>query len=287
MKKIVSSLLIAGLLVSVSNTFAESAVRIDGASPGEWTMDFDAAKAVAAEKKLPLLLDFSGSDWCGWCKLMEEKVFQKDEWSAYATNSIMMVLLDFPGDKTLVPEKYVERNDALKDKYSVRGFPTFIILDANAETVMGRLSAGQDKTPASFIGELRKLFMFRDAEVAEYTKNLSKKDADKYKEIVEDLNSSKKKIAENEKAIADANKAIETLEDKIAEQENRATEFRASMLGEEKLKEYKKLILEQEAAEKKLSDWLETKPDRSEENQKLFKEMSAELSRIKAELSKF
>ena len=37
----------------------------DGATPGEWTMDFDAAKSLAADTGRPILLNFTGSDWCG------------------------------------------------------------------------------------------------------------------------------------------------------------------------------------------------------------------------------
>ncbi len=45
---------------------AAEAIQTEGAKVGHWTMDFEAAKKIAAEKNLPLLLNFTGSDWCGW-----------------------------------------------------------------------------------------------------------------------------------------------------------------------------------------------------------------------------
>ena len=111
---------------------------------------------MAAEKKLPILLNFSGSDWCGWCKLMEKNVFSEPKWKDYAKDNLMMVVLDFPKNTKLVPEKFVKRNDELKAKYEVEGFPTFIVLDDDASTVLGQLGAGQDTTPESFAAEVRR-----------------------------------------------------------------------------------------------------------------------------------
>lgn len=128
---------------------------VDGAKIGRWTMDLEAAQKRAAEKQLPLLMNFTGSDWCYWCKLMEKNVFTQPEWSAYATNHIVMVLIDFPRNKTAVPEKYKERNNVLKEQYGIRSYPTFILLKPDGITELARLKAGRDKTPAGFIKEVK------------------------------------------------------------------------------------------------------------------------------------
>jgi thiol:disulfide interchange protein len=139
---------------------------IDGAQPGRWTMDFDAAKRVAAEKKLPVLLNFTGSDWCGWCKLMDKEVFSKPSWTAYATNTLMLVWIDFPQDAALVPEKYVSRNSALDQAFGVEGkLPTYILLDDDGQTELGRLAAAPETTAASFIVEINKLLQRRASEI--------------------------------------------------------------------------------------------------------------------------
>ncbi len=129
----------------------------DGAKVGRWTMDLDAAEKLAADKQLPLLLNFTGSDWCYWCKLMEKNVFIQPDWKTYAKDSIVMVLIDFPRNKTAVPEKYKERNKTLKEQYGITGYPTFVLLDSDGTTELGRLKAGRDKNAVSFIKEINAL----------------------------------------------------------------------------------------------------------------------------------
>jgi len=156
MKKFIMGF-VAVLLLTANGLFAVE-FDVDGAVPGKWTMDFEAAKGLAAEKQLPLLLHCIGSDWCYWCKLMEKNVFAKPEWSAYATNNIVMVLIDFPRDKAAVPEKYKSRNNRLKAQYGITGYPTFVLLKPDGQTELGRLKVGRNKTPERFRGELQALF---------------------------------------------------------------------------------------------------------------------------------
>lgn len=154
------------------------AVQIDGASVGKWTMDYEAASTLAKEKKLPLLLNFTGSDWCGWCKLMDQQVFAKDTWKTYAAENVVLVTLDFPQDKSIVPEKYVERNNGLQQKFGVQGFPTYMILDSDGETVIGQLGAGKDKTPEQFIEEFKGVIRMSESSIAAFVKaNPDKADA--------------------------------------------------------------------------------------------------------------
>jgi len=261
--------------------------KVDGVTPGEWTMDFDAAKTLAGEKKLPLILNFSGSDWCGWCKIMEKNVFAEQEWKDYASDNIVMVLIDFPKDKSLVPEKYVERNDELKEAHGVRGFPTFVVLDDDAETVLGRLSAGRDKTPAAFIAELQPLLRYRTGAIEKYAKTLSEADRKKYLAITKGMSDNKMLIKKAKERIAAAEKEIETLEEGTAGLEAAAAEFRAAQLGEDKLKEYQALKAKLEKAEKALQAWLATSPERSEENQQKFQSFNAEISETAGNLAKF
>ena len=153
LRNITLSVLFTGALLLSAN--AGDAVQTDGAKLGHWTMDFDAAKKIADEKKVPLMLNFTGSDWCGWCKLMDKNVFAEDDWKKYASENVLLVTLDFPKDKSIVPEKYVDRNKELKEKFGVRGYPTYVILDSDGETKIGQLGAGRDKTPDSFIAEFK------------------------------------------------------------------------------------------------------------------------------------
>lgn len=287
MRNIVLPVLFAGIMLAGPSGLTAVEADTKGATPGKWTMDLDAAKIVAIEKNLPILLNFTGSDWCGWCKLMEKNVFSTQEWQDYAKDNIMMVLIDFPKSKSIVPEEYVERNEKLKASYDVNGFPTFVILNDDAETTLGKLGAGKEKTPAIFIQELTDLFRYRAAEVAKYTNTLDAEKKALYLSIVEQISESNKAIKRYEQQITDAELGIKDTEQKLADQQESAQAFRAAQLGEEQLTQYKSLKSELETAKKALAEWMSSEPPRNEENMKKFQSLSAAIQEISGKLSKY
>jgi len=271
---------VAALLLVFATGATATEFDIDGATAGKWTMDLDAAKSLAAEKKLPILLNFTGSDWCGWCKIMEENVFSKPEWREYAKDNLVMVFLDFPKDSALLPEKYMMRNNALRMQYGVQGFPTFVVLDHDGSTELGRLNAGRDKTPASFQKEIERLLRYRPAGVAKYTAGLDPKDAQTYRGIIDRLNGQKKALKEEEQKIADAREKIQQISTSINDLEEEARKFRVAQLNEEQREEYNKLKAQYDAAVWKLKEWISTQPERSEENVTKFNTMRDEIGAI-------
>ena len=99
-----------------------------------WTTDFAAAKAQAkAEKKL-LLVDFTGSDWCGWCRKLKAEVFSKEYFTTEAPKQFVLVELDYPKTKKL-PEDLTKQNHKLAGQYKVHGYPTILLLDADGAVV--------------------------------------------------------------------------------------------------------------------------------------------------------
>ncbi len=150
-------------------------IDLKGARLGVWTMDYDAALKAAKKHDKPIFLQFTGSDWCPWCKLMAKNVFATKEWKKYAKKRLYLVYLDFPRyDLSLVPERYRERNNLLTQKYGVRGFPTYIILDSDGVTELGRLGAGRDKTGKSFVKEVERVVRMRPSEYKKFLKSLPK-----------------------------------------------------------------------------------------------------------------
>lgn len=280
---------IIGAALLLSATSAHSAVEYDadGATPGKWTMDLDAAKKLAAEKKLPILLDFSGSDWCGWCKIMEENVFTKPEWQTYAQESLVMVLLDYPKDKSLVPEKYIERNEALKSEYGVRGYPTFVVLDDDGETELGRLGSGRDKTPESFQAELKSLFRFRPAEIEKYAASLSPDDQSAYRRLIDELAAEKAALKQSEKEEAEVRNKVRKLKSSVGKLEEKVLDFRVRQLGDDERKQFEELEAQLAEAKKKVADWIKTKPEQNEENMEKYKAMQAEIQEIEKKISQY
>jgi len=184
-----SSLAAAVLLAcTISQPLWASEVAKDGAEVGKWTMDFDAAAKLAGEKKLPMLLNFTGSDWCGWCKLMDESVYAKKEWQDYAATNLILVTIDFPQDQTIVPEKYSARNGRLQEQYKVEGYPTYVLLDSDAKTEVGRLGAGQDKTPKSFIAEVQEALRMSPANLEKKIAELGPVKGEEFKAAIAKMN---------------------------------------------------------------------------------------------------
>ncbi|MCX7819775.1 MAG: thioredoxin family protein [Kiritimatiellae bacterium] len=111
---------------------AALAVAAQGATG--WEDDFEKAIERAQKENKYVLVDFSGSDWCGWCIKLDEEVFSKKAFKDYANENLVLVLLDFPRRKEL-PKKTREQNEALLKKFGVRGFPTVLILNPKGEEV--------------------------------------------------------------------------------------------------------------------------------------------------------
>lgn len=119
-----------------------------------WTTDLPKAQAKAkAENKL-VMLDFTGSDWCGWCIKLNKEVFSTPEFVAYAQKNLVPVEVDFPNKKKQSAE-LKKANNALQKKYGIEGYPTIIVLNGDGKKVgeLGYLPGG----PKPFIAELEKL----------------------------------------------------------------------------------------------------------------------------------
>src|SRR5215471_6574788 len=114
-----------------------------GSESLEWFTDAQAALAKAkAENKL-VLLAFTGSDWCGWCKKLKSEVFDKPEFAQFAQSKLILVEVDFPQNKTLSQAQQLA-NAGLAKNYRIHGYPTLILLDQEGKQVrrMGYVFGG-------------------------------------------------------------------------------------------------------------------------------------------------
>jgi len=134
---------------------ADAAAKAGPPAIKGWTQDYDKALEYAAKSKRPILLDFTGSDWCGWCIKLHDEVFVKDAFKAYADKNLVLVELDFPRSKPQSDE-VKKRNRALAQKYGVRGFPTIVVLDSTGKKVLGRTGYVRGG-PDAFIAEVKKI----------------------------------------------------------------------------------------------------------------------------------
>lgn len=103
------------------------------ASDSTWMTDLDAAKTLAAKEGKYVLVDFTGSDWCGWCKKLTANVFSKPEFKKWANDNVILLELDFPRRKQ-IPNEIRQQNYSLQQAFQVRGYPTVWIFNLEKNT---------------------------------------------------------------------------------------------------------------------------------------------------------
>jgi thioredoxin-related protein len=99
-----------------------------------WVTDYNAALATAAKENKKVLLDFTGSDWCGWCIKLKKETFDQPAFKEYADKNLVTVEIDFPQRKTL-DAQLQKQNSALQEQYQVQGFPTLVLLDPQGKVI--------------------------------------------------------------------------------------------------------------------------------------------------------
>lgn len=99
----------------------------------DWETDFNKAKEIATKEKKDMLVNFSGSDWCGWCIKLDKEVFAHDAFLKEAKKNFVLVVLDFPNkpeNKAKIPEDLQKLNNKVKTEFAVTGFPSVFLTDS-------------------------------------------------------------------------------------------------------------------------------------------------------------
>lgn len=145
-----------GLAATASISFAQAAPA--AAEPGQaglkWLDNSQEVLELAKKEGKPILIDFTGSDWCGWCIRLKKEVFNTPEFEAFAKDNLVLQMADFP--KSIPQSNELKtQNRALAEKYGIQGFPTLIILDSEGKQIgqMGYMRGG----PKPFIAQLQKV----------------------------------------------------------------------------------------------------------------------------------
>ncbi len=121
-----------------------------------WETDFSAAKQKAQQEHKLILLNFSGSDWCGPCIRMHKEMFENSLFKTYADSNLVLVNADFPRlKKNQLSKEQQKKNDKLADKYNSQGsFPLTLLLDADGK-VIRTWEGYPDLTPEQFTSQLK------------------------------------------------------------------------------------------------------------------------------------
>jgi thioredoxin-related protein len=120
-----------------------------------WMTDFEKAKETAKTQNRHILIDFSGSDWCGWCIKLDKEVFSQPAFKEYADDNLVLMLADFPNDKSKQSAQVQKQNKKLADEFGVNGFPSVFVLSPDGK-VVGR-TGYQPGGPEAYVKHIKKI----------------------------------------------------------------------------------------------------------------------------------
>ena len=106
-------------------------------TPDGWYDDFAAAQAESAKTGRPMLVLFTGSDWCPYCVKLKRNALDKTDFKEFAKKNLVLVYIDFP-NRNKLPEELSAQNNFLSARYDVNGFPTTVVLAPNGSE-LGRI----------------------------------------------------------------------------------------------------------------------------------------------------
>jgi thioredoxin-related protein len=135
---------------------AAPAPKAEHAEGDRWIADFDQAVEIARKEGKDLLVDFTGSDWCGWCIKLHKEVFEFDSFLDATEEGYVLVSLDFPNSEAVkkkVPNP--ARNAELAKKYEIQGYPTVLLMTVDGE-VFGK-TGYKDGGPDKYVEHVKSL----------------------------------------------------------------------------------------------------------------------------------
>lgn len=125
---------------------------------GEWMTDFNSAREKAGREHKTILLNFSGSDWCGPCIKMKREIFETEIFETYAADNLVLVRADFPRlKKNRLTESLRVHNEELAEKYNPQGeFPLTLLLDEHGK-ILHQWDGYNSFSPGSFVDTIKKI----------------------------------------------------------------------------------------------------------------------------------
>lgn len=117
------------LLVTLCSSLLFSTIK--------WETDYEKARQMAVSEKKLILLNFSGSDWCGPCIRLHKEIFESQVFENFANNQLVLLNADFPRlKKNRLSKEQQLKNDLLAEKYNNEGaFPLTLLLDTNGKVL--------------------------------------------------------------------------------------------------------------------------------------------------------
>ena len=152
---------LVGLILLISIAFSANAQDAYKANNEGWLVDMNEALKISEETGKPIMANFTGSDWCGYCIKLEKAVFSKPDFKAWAEENVVLLELDFPRRKSL-PQDIKVQNNELRSAFNVTGYPTVWMFDMKMDekgqfnvTPLGK--TGYTKTSKEFLADVSQM----------------------------------------------------------------------------------------------------------------------------------
>jgi protein disulfide-isomerase len=132
--RLAAVLSVAALTIGLSVAFAADKAEKPAEGKAQWTENLK--EAIAASKKTgkPILANFTGSDWCGWCIRLDKEVFSTPEFAAWAQKNVVLLTVDYPNNKPQSKE-IKEQNEKLGEQFKIEGYPTIVFMTAEGKEI--------------------------------------------------------------------------------------------------------------------------------------------------------
>lgn len=123
-----------------------------------WMGNFTQAQKEAKATHKQILINFSGSDWCGPCIRLRKEILESEDFEKYAATNLVLVRADFPRQKkNQLPKEQIKLNESLAEMYNKDGkFPYTLLVDENGK-VLKSWDGFPDESPQAFVAEIGKL----------------------------------------------------------------------------------------------------------------------------------
>ena len=119
-----------------------------------WLVDFAKAKAQSTKEGKPILMEFTGSDWCPPCKALHKNVLTSDVFKKQVPAKLVLLKLDNPRDKSKQSPEEIAQYKKLSKEYKVSGVPTIIIADANGKEQHRQVGYSSRQTAQQWVSKL-------------------------------------------------------------------------------------------------------------------------------------
>lgn len=151
------SAIIVTLLLSVTAFAQEYTASNEG-----WLVNLNEAYEQQEKTGKPIMANFTGSDWCGWCRKLKAAVFDTPEFKEWAEDNVILLELDFPRRMQL-PAEIKQQNAQLQQGFGVRGYPTVWIFRVEKDEATNNMNlqamgkTGYKASPEEFIAEAERI----------------------------------------------------------------------------------------------------------------------------------